>query len=115
MAEILNIDQIKSRYDGEWVLIGDPVADESLTVVRGSVLWHSKDRDEVYRKARELKPVHSAIFFFGHLPKTPLSSYDLWLQSEPRSDHCACAFIRPSWKYDCTLSFGHRSYEHIDS
>ena len=48
MAEILNIDEIKSRYDGEWVLIGDPVADESLTVVRGSVLWHSKDRDEVY-------------------------------------------------------------------
>ncbi len=69
MAEILNIDEIKSRYDGEWVLIGDPVADESLTVVRGSVLWHSKDRDEVYRKARELKPVHSAILFFGHLPK----------------------------------------------
>ena len=29
----------------------------------------SKDRDEVYRKARELKPVHSAILFFGHLPK----------------------------------------------
>jgi len=69
MAEILNLDEIKSRYDGEWVLIGDPVADESLTVVRGSVLWHSKDRDEVYRKARELKPVHSAILFFGHLPK----------------------------------------------
>jgi hypothetical protein len=69
MAEILNIDEIKSRYDGEWVLIGDPVADESLTVVRGSVLWHSKDRDEVYCKARELKPVHSAILFFGHLPK----------------------------------------------
>jgi hypothetical protein len=69
MAEILNIDEIKSRYDGEWVLIGDPVADESLTVVRGSVLRHSKDRDEVYRKARELKPLHSAILFFGHLPK----------------------------------------------
>jgi hypothetical protein len=69
MAEILNIDEIKSRYNGEWVLIGDPVADQSLTVVRGSVLWHSKDRDEVYCKARELKPVHSAILFFGHLPK----------------------------------------------
>jgi hypothetical protein len=69
MAEILNIEEIKSRYDGEWVLIGDPVADESLTVVRGSVLWHSKDRDEVYCKARELKLAHSAILFFGHLPK----------------------------------------------
>jgi hypothetical protein len=63
MAESLNIDEIKSRYDGEWVLIGDPVADESLSVVSGSVLSHSKDRDEVYRKARELKPAYSAIFF----------------------------------------------------
>ena len=69
MAEILNIDEIKSRYDGEWVLIGDPVADESLTVVRGSVLWHSKDRDAVYCKARELKPVHSAILFFWTSPQ----------------------------------------------
>jgi hypothetical protein len=33
------------------------------------VLSHSKDRDEVYRKARELKPIHSAILFFGHLSK----------------------------------------------
>ncbi|HEY7533398.1 MAG TPA: hypothetical protein VH681_11550 [Nitrospiraceae bacterium] len=69
MAKTLTIDEIKSRHDGEWVLIGDPVTDESLSVLRGVVLWHSKDRDEVYHKARELKPAHSAILFFGHLPK----------------------------------------------
>jgi hypothetical protein len=69
MAEILTIDQMKTSYDGEWVLIGNPVTEDSLSVVRGELLWHSKDRDEVYRKARELKPAHSAILFFGHLPK----------------------------------------------
>ena len=69
MAEFLTIDEIKSRYDGEWVLIGDPVTDESLAVREGQVLWHSKDRDEVYGKARGLKLTHSAILFFGHLPK----------------------------------------------
>jgi hypothetical protein len=69
MAEVLNIEEIKSHYDEEWALIGDPVADESLSVLRGIVLSHSKERDEVYRKARELKPAHSAILFFGHLPK----------------------------------------------
>jgi len=69
MAKTLTIDEIKSRYDGEWVLIGDPATDESLSVLSGVVLSHSKDRDEVYRKARELKPAHSAILFFGHLPK----------------------------------------------
>jgi hypothetical protein len=69
MAKTLTIYEIKSRYDGEWVLIGDPETDESLCVLRGIVLSHSKDRDEVYRRARELKPTHSAILFFGHLPK----------------------------------------------
>jgi hypothetical protein len=37
--------------------------------IDGSVLWHSKDRDEGYCKARELKAVHAAILFFGHRPK----------------------------------------------
>jgi hypothetical protein len=69
MAEILSIDEIKSRYHGEWVLIGDPIADESLSIVRGNVLSHSGGRDKVYRKTRELKSVHSAILFFEHLPR----------------------------------------------
>lgn len=69
MSQVLTIDEIKARYDGEWVLIGNPVADESLSVVQGNVLCHSKDRDEVYRKARELEPSHSAILYFGRLPK----------------------------------------------
>lgn len=60
---------LKTRYDGEWVLIGNPVTDDSLSVRQGEVLWHSKDRNEVYRKARELKPTYSAILFFGSLPK----------------------------------------------
>ena len=46
MAEILTFDQIKTRYDGEWVLIGDPVTDDSLSVRPGEVLWHSKDREK---------------------------------------------------------------------
>ena len=69
MVEILTFDQIKARYDAEWVLVGNPVTDESLSILRGEVLCHSKNRDEIYRKARELKPTHSAILFFGHLPK----------------------------------------------
>ncbi len=69
MAEILSIQEIQSRYDGEWVLIGDPEVDASLVVQRGFVLWHSKNRDEVYRQARLLKPKHCAFLFVGRLPK----------------------------------------------
>jgi hypothetical protein len=69
MTEILSLAEIQARYDGEWVLIGDPEADASLKVQRGQVLCHSKSRDEVYRQARLLKPAHSAFLFVGCLPK----------------------------------------------
>ena len=69
MTEILSAQEIQDRYDGEWVLIGDPEVDASLVVQRGQVLWHSKNRDEVYRQARLLKPKHCAFLFVGRLPK----------------------------------------------
>ncbi len=69
MSEILTIQEIQARYDGEWILIGDPEVDISLNVQRGEVLWHSKNRDEVYRQARLLKPKQSAFLFVGSLPK----------------------------------------------
>ncbi len=69
MAEILSAQEIQVRYDGEWVLVGDPEVDASLVVQRGRVLWHSKSRDEVYHQARLLKPKHCAFLFVGRLPK----------------------------------------------
>jgi hypothetical protein len=68
MKDILSISEIKERYDSDWVLIGNPETDENLNIKQGEILWHSKDRDEVYRKAREMRPVHSAILFTGKLP-----------------------------------------------
>ena len=53
MNEILTITEIQSRFHAEWVLIQDPETTESLEVRSGKVLYHSKDRDEVYRKAIE--------------------------------------------------------------
>jgi hypothetical protein len=68
MEEVMTIKEIKARFRSEWVLVEDPQTTESLEVTAGKVLWHSKDRDEVYRKARELRPKHSAILFTGKLP-----------------------------------------------
>lgn len=69
MSEILSLSEIQERFPGEWVLVEDPQTSESLTITGGKVLWHSKDRDEVYRKARELRPKHSAILYTGKLPE----------------------------------------------
>lgn len=44
----MTIEEIETQFDGEWVLIGDPETNQYLEVVRGKVLSHSVDRDEVY-------------------------------------------------------------------
>ena len=63
--EVLSIEEIEARFDSEWVLVEDPEVDEHLKVLRGKVLWHCKDRDELYSKMKELRPRHSAILYFG--------------------------------------------------
>ena len=69
MSEFLSFSEIKARFKSEWVLLENPRTTSSLEVKSGKVLCHSKDRDEVYRKALELKPKHSAIFYTGKIPK----------------------------------------------
>jgi len=67
--KVLSLEKIKSKYHAEWVLIKDPVVDRELRVVKGEVVFHSKDRDEVDRKAIELKLKHSAFLYTGPMPE----------------------------------------------
>ncbi len=68
VKEVLTIEEIKTRFDEEWVLVGDPETNEYQEVTAGRVLWHSPDRDEVYRKAVELRPRRSAFLCFRKRP-----------------------------------------------
>ena len=65
MTDEMLLTEIERRFESEWVLLEDPQTAASLEIIGGKVLWHSKDRDEVYRKARELRPRHSAIVYTG--------------------------------------------------
>ncbi len=69
MSQVLTLDEIKDRYDSEWILIADPEVNEHMEVVRGKVVCHSKDRDEVYRKAIDLRLKSSATLFTGKMPE----------------------------------------------
>ena len=69
MHTVLTANEIRSRYSSEWVLVGDPQTGTDLEVQAGQVLHHSPDRDEVYRKAIELKPTRFAILFTGEIPE----------------------------------------------
>jgi len=67
--EVLTIAEIETRFESQWVLIEDPQTDESLKVQSGRVRFHSKNRDEVYRKAVELRPKRFAMVYTGTLPE----------------------------------------------
>jgi hypothetical protein len=69
MDQEMTIEEIELQFESEWVLIEDPHTDDLLQVLGGKVLHHSKDRDEVYRKAVSLRPKRSAIVYTGEIPE----------------------------------------------
>jgi hypothetical protein len=69
MDEVLTTAQIETQFESEWILVEDPQTDEALTVRRGKVRWHSKDRDEVYRKAVEQRLARFAVLYTGKIPQ----------------------------------------------
>lgn len=69
MDNVLTIAQIEAQFESEWVLVKDPQTNEALEVQSGKVIWHSKDRDEVYRKAVELRPKWCAMLYTGRMPE----------------------------------------------
>ena len=69
MDEVMSWAEIKETFEGEWVLIEDPELSPALQVVRGKVLFHSKERSSVHDKFMELRPFHHAILYAGEFPK----------------------------------------------
>ena len=54
MRQLINIAEIKALYPNEWVLLGNPVMDDSkIDVLSGILLYHSKDKKEVCYIGRE--------------------------------------------------------------
>jgi hypothetical protein len=68
MDDVLTVAQIEAQFESEWVLMEDPQTNDALEVQGGRVRWHSKDRDEVYRKAVEMRPKRFAMLYTGEMP-----------------------------------------------
>jgi hypothetical protein len=48
MEDVISISDIKVLYPEEWVLLGNPIMDDSkIDVISGIPLFHSKDKKEV--------------------------------------------------------------------
>ncbi len=68
--EILTMDEIRKRFDSEWVLIAEPETDQFHNVLGGRVIYHHSDRNVFDREVLELDPHPSdfAVFFTGKTP-----------------------------------------------
>ncbi|MDQ3907476.1 MAG: hypothetical protein M3268_03940 [Acidobacteriota bacterium] len=69
MGEVLTISEIESRFASEWVLVEDPETNDAMEVRAGRVVCHSKDRDEVYRRAASERPARFAVIYTGNIPE----------------------------------------------
>ena len=69
MEEVITLAEMHARFESEWVLVEDPELDEQGEIVRGRILFHSKDRDEVYRKDLELRPESAGYVYTGRIPE----------------------------------------------
>ena len=65
----MTIKQIERQFPSEWILMVEPETDETDEVIAGKVVFHSKDRDEMYREAIKVRAKEIATHFTGKLPK----------------------------------------------
>ncbi len=57
MAEILTWEEITQKFYGEWLLIVQAELDETLGIIRGQVIAHSPNQDEIYNSLQWKKQV----------------------------------------------------------
>jgi hypothetical protein len=65
MNEILTMEEIERKFDGEWVLIEDVETDERLEVLRGKVAYHGKDKEQLDKRAIKSQSDHIATLYIG--------------------------------------------------
>jgi hypothetical protein len=69
MDKVLTMDEIKAQDAPDWVLIAEPETDDHLEVLRGKVVFHSRNGDAIYHKAMELKLDRIAVRYLGEYPE----------------------------------------------
>ena len=69
MSEIMTFADMKLKYDGEWVLISYIETDENLQVVKGKVLAHSPNKEDIYYALKSIEEQPLAIEYMGEVPE----------------------------------------------
>jgi len=82
IGERRSIDDIKSSYPDEWILLGNPIREEGQkqSITSGIVLYHGRDKREVCYSGRSLtKNFKRVALFFNritpHEPRPVIASF----------------------------------------
>ena len=65
----LKVNKIKNIAYDSWVRLGDPEISDKNEVLGGNLLYYDKNKDKVYKKAKEIKSERITIIFTGEEPK----------------------------------------------
>jgi hypothetical protein len=68
MDKFMTREQMESEFTSEWVLVENPQFNDAMQLLGGTVRFHSTDRDEMYRKAVEIRPKWFTTVYTGTLP-----------------------------------------------
>jgi hypothetical protein len=69
MAEILTWEEITQKFYGEWLLIVQAELDDTLGIIRGQVIAHSPNQDEIYNSLHLRQGRDASIEYVGEVPK----------------------------------------------
>ena len=65
----MSFEEIKLDYDGKWVLIAYTETDEDLKVVKGQVVAHSANKEDIYQALESVDEQPLAIEYMGLVPE----------------------------------------------
>ena len=68
-AKVEEISKIKRRYPKEWLLLTNVVADQLTRPMKGRLVAHSKDRDDIYDRLTRIRARSACVEYTGKIPK----------------------------------------------
>jgi hypothetical protein len=60
LKPIESVDEIKEKYPGEWVILGN----SQFEIVAGEVLFHTKNREELEKELERYGPPTEAHYYY---------------------------------------------------
>ena len=63
------LSKLKRRYPKEWLLLTNVVADELTRPVKGKLVAHSKNRDDIYDRLAHIRAKSVSVEYTGKVPK----------------------------------------------